>query len=398
MAYYKTHSSKRQMTDIRRKKRILYLSTKSVLGGAQRYIVDLVDYLPKDQFECAVAAGGYGNLATKIKERAIPYFEIRGLDRDLSILADVIAFGQILRIIKKFHPDILHLNGPKISGLGAVAGRLLGVPKIISSTHGWPFLEARPSWQKKLIKFFTKIGILFQDSIICVSDFDYRTALHERIAPERKLVSIHNGVDSKKHIFLPKSEAREKLFQNLHRSLPKETFVVGAIAEYTRNKGLLYLIEATSHVINIKPKVVFVLIGWGEQKAELLRSIHLNHMEDHVFLIDHLPTEAFAYLKAFDLFILPSLKEGFAYTLLEASLAELPIITTRVGGNPEIIENFKTGLLVEPASPEEIISAISHLMANPKDRESFGEAARKNAISNFPILSMVQMTGALYQT
>ena len=92
------------------------------------------------------------------------------------------------------------------------------------------------------------------------------------------------------------------------------------------------------------------------------------------------------------------IKEGFAYTLLEASLAELPIITTRVGGNPEIIENLKNGLLIGPASPEELINAVSHLMRNPENRTSFGKEARVKAIRDFSIRAMIDMTANVYRS
>ncbi len=377
-----------------KKKKILYLSTKSVLGGAQRYIVDLIDFLPKDEFEILVVAGGRGPLATKMNERKIPYHEIRGLDRDISVFKDIASFFRILSLFEKVKPDIIHLNGSKVSILGAIAGRLAGVKKIVSSTHGWPFLEERTPFERALVRASTRFGGLFQDTIICVSEFDYTAGIQYRIANSKKLVLIHNGVNSKKHIFLPREEARDKIFGRLGIP-PGNYFIVGSIAEYTRNKGLLYLIEAAAHATSIKKNIIFILMGWGEDKELLEEQILYHHISENVFLIDSLP-EAFTYLKALDIFILPSIKEGFAYTLLEASLAELPIVTTRVGGNPEIIENLKNGMLIPPASPEEIINAVSYLSNKPNDRELLGKAARLKVLADFPISKMVEKTREIY--
>lgn len=376
------------------KKRILFISTKSVLGGAQRYIVDLVDYLPKDQFEVFVAAGGSGPLAVKMRERAVPYYEIPHLGKKVSIFKDISSLFHIISIIKKVRPDVLHLNSSKASGLGAVAGRIARVPRIISSTHGWPFLEERPEWQRKLIFTATKLGIALQDKVICVSDYDHLIGIQQQVTDPKKLVQVHNGVDQKKHIFLEKNIAQEKLFTKLGIA-PGKYFIIGSIAEYTKNKGLLYLIEAASQLVKFEPRALFFLMGWGEEKSFLEMKIEGHGLQKNVFLIDSMP-EAFTYLKALDVFILPSLKEGFAYTLLEASLAELPIITTRVGGNPEIIDNLRTGLLINPASPQEIINAVTYVMRQPADAAVFGIEARKKVIRNFSIDSMVQLTARVY--
>ena len=377
-----------------RKKKILYLSTKSARGGAQRYIIDLIDYLPPDRFDIMVAAGGRGPFASKVIERRIPYFEIRGLDRDISPFRDFSSFFQLIRLIRRVRPDIIHVNGSKVSVLGAIAGRILGVPRIISSTHGWPFLEERPTWQRSILRIAVRIGSLFQDSIICVSELDYEVALGEHIAEPPKFTQIHNGVDPKKHLFLERNEARQKLFAR-EDIIPKDYFIIGTIAEYTKNKGLYYLIEAVHNMINIQDNILVLLMGWGEEKEFLQKNIELHQLEKHIVLVDFLP-EAFTYLKALDVFIFPSIKEGFAYALLEASLAELPIVATNVGGNPEIIENFKNGLLINPRSPQEIINAIAHLVRNPDVCINLGKAARKKVIEKFSIESMVRQTEELY--
>jgi len=376
------------------KRKILFISTKSVWGGAQRYIVDLIDYLPRDQFSMEVAAGGNGPFIAKVRERGITVYTIPELDKLIDPIKDIRSLFTMYKIIKKAKPDILHLNSSKATGLGAIAGWLAGVPKIISSTHGWPFLESRPQWQRRLIKQLERFSLFFHDAVICVSEFDYLMGIHENISPVKKLITIQNGIDPKKHVFLDKTTARERLFEKAGVNI-KSNFVIGTIAEYTQNKGLSYLIEAAAHVVNVEPNIIFFLIGWGEEKAFLEEKIEGRRLQNNVFLLESLP-EAFSYLKAFDVFLLPSVKEGFAYVLLEAALAEIPIITTRVGGNPEIIDNLQNGLLIKPASPEEIINAISYLKRDAGDRIIFGESARRKVIKDFSIEAMIKKTIAVY--
>jgi len=377
------------------KKRLLFVSTKSVWGGAQKYIIDLIDYLPRDRFDIMLAAGGSGPLRVKAMEHGIPFYEIGDLERNVNPLKDFFAFFHLIKLFRRLKPDVVHLNSSKVSALGAFAARVAGIPTIVSSTHGWPFMEERPVWQKKSLKILVKIGAFFQDSIICVSDFDHAIGLHERIAPAHKLIPVHNGIDVKKHVFLERQKARDVLIAKAGLHI-KPSFVVGTIAEYTKNKGLIYILEAAAHITKVDPHAVFFLIGWGEEKQSLENEIMRRHITGNVFLIDYLP-EAFTYLKALDIFVLPSIKEGFAYTLLEASLAELPVIATRVGGNPEIVEHMKTGILVNPRSPEEIINAISHLLRDADDRKNLGFEARKKVVRDFSIQTMVTLTAGVYE-
>ena len=118
-------------------------------------------------------------------------------------------------------------------------------------------------------------------------------------------------------------------------------------------------------------------------------------MENKVFLIENLIPAA-PYLKAFDIFVLPSLKEGLPYTLLEAGLAGLAVIATDVGGNPEIIENKKTGLLVSPANADEIADAIKFLIENPAVSKNLSLNLRQKILQEFSLERMVNETLKIY--
>ena len=117
------------------KKKILFISTKSVWGGAQVYIADLIDYLPRDHFDIAVAAGGRCPFYAKVIERGIQYHEIAGLERDINPFKEIAAFFRILGIIRRIKPDILHLNSSKAGGLGALAARLSNLLFFLSTLN-----------------------------------------------------------------------------------------------------------------------------------------------------------------------------------------------------------------------------------------------------------------------
>ena len=194
-------------------KKILFIITKSVWGGAQKYVYDLAVNLPKDRFEPIVAGGGKGIMAEKIISARLPYLEIKSFQRDINIFKEIVSFFEILKILFKTKPDIVHVSSSKAGGIAGLAifiysvakkaakpFLLLGhkgksyekapppsLPFAIFTVHGWAFLENRSRWQVWLIKLASKITCLFYGKIICVSRNDYTSAVKNKIAPAKNL-------------------------------------------------------------------------------------------------------------------------------------------------------------------------------------------------------------------
>ena len=341
-------------------KKALFVVTKSVWGGAQKYLLDLAANLPKETFQVMVAAGGRGPLASRCGEHGIPFHEIVNFQRDISVTKEWRAGIELSRLLFAYHPDVLHVSSPKAAGIAGVAAwcfRLLTFFKYSVTTvltiHGWTFNETwRPYWQRLIIRLFSRATCFFYHRVIVISRADYHTALRHHIAPPKKLVFIPHGLDPAHYQFLARNEARAFLPPALRATF----FLVGSIGEWTNNKGYGYLMEAAVRVIQKNPEVRFVLFGWGEQKQTLIDLIHRHNLAQHVFLIEGV-SDAARFLKAFDLFVLPSLKEGLPYVLLEAQLAGVPIVATAVGGIPDIINNTN-GILVPPARSDLLAEAI----------------------------------------
>ena len=140
-----------------------------------------------------------------------------------------------------------------------------------------------------------------------------------------------------------------------------------------------------------------VAIGEGEERVLLERQIQSLELKDKVFLAGAVP-EAARYLKAFDIFILPSRKEGLPYTILEAGLAGLPVVASAVGGIPEIITSMESGILIRARDPREIARALKFLINEPKIKRALGAALRRKVKSEFSTARMVKQTLAVYTT
>ena len=420
------------------KKKILFVITKANWGGAQKYVFDLAENLsgvgtgasrpPQSRvyFDVVVAYGKpAGKLNTKLKSVKIRTIEIAELKRDINIWQEFRVFISLWQIFRQEKPDIVHLNSSKIGGLGALAGRLAGVEKIIFTAHGWAFNEQRKWFSRKIIKFLSWFTILLSHKTIILSDVELKQ-VSKWLLTRKKLSRIHNGI--KPIDFLERGEAREflkRIIEKLtdsgcpsidgHRTSVNfsNNLIIGTIAELHRNKGLEYTIEAINKLKNqnweqslVSGTVLgnlstggqdlkFVIIGEGEERKNLENLIEKNNLENVIFLLGNIEN-ADQYLKAFDIFILPSVKEGLPFVLLEAGSAGLPIIATKVGGIPEIIDDMKSGILAEPKHPQELANALEKIIHDGDLRKKFGENLQRKIKENFSFKKMFQKTLKIY--
>lgn len=305
------------------KKKILFVITKGNWGGAQRYVFDLATSLPKDQFDVMVAFGQKGRLAEDLQKKGIHTHEIIALQRDVSLGADMRSFFELRTLFKKERPDIVHLNSSKAGGIGALAAHTVGVPKVIFTAHGWPFWEQRNALARALIWVFSWLTALLSHTSIVISDFDLQTARHMPFV-SKKLVRIYNGIDQR--MSLGSGDV-------IRNAFPPGAKITGTIGELNKNKNQKALVEQA----RTNPNMHVAIVGEGEERRMLEELIKNYDLGGRVKLFGFMP--ASDVLKGFDVFALPSLKEGLPYVLLEAKAAGVPIEANRVGGVSEILDS-----------------------------------------------------------
>ena len=296
------------------KRKVTYVITKSNWGGAQRYVFDLATNLPKEQFEVSVILGGDGLLAQKLREQKTSVYRSLLLERDISFTKDIKSFFELYRLFKQIQPDVVHLNSSKAGGVGALAARMAGVKNIIFTVHGLPEDEPRGVLARLLIKIATRLTFMLCDKVITVSKDNQRRV--------RGSVLIYNGIG-------PIAFGTGEIIRS---AFPAEAKITGTIGELNKNKNQQALIEEAKQ----NPNMYVAIVGEGEMRSKLERLINKYNLNNRVKLFGFLP--AAEVLKGFDIFALPSLKEGLPYVLLEAKQAGLPIVANRVGGIPDILD------------------------------------------------------------
>jgi glycosyltransferase involved in cell wall biosynthesis len=374
------------------KKRILLVVTKSNFGGAQRYVFDLATHLPTDQFEVAVAFGPGpdgtpGRLARMLSEKGVRTVLVPELGRDVNFAGDWRAFRALITLLKKERPDVVHLNSSKAGGLGALAARWAKIPRIIFTSHGLAFDENRPFVQRILIRLATWATMMLAHTTIAISNNTFERARHLPFLWKR-VALVHNGIETP--TFFSPADARKEL-RSLDPETP-DTLWIGSIGELHPNKNYGAMIDAMAH---IDAATHLVLIGEGELRESLLARAKEKGVSGRVHLLGYVP-EAAKYLRAFDAFVLPSIKEGLPYVLLEAGYAYVPVVASDIPGVRDVILDNFTGLLVPPMDSVALAASLGRVLGDATLARSLSDELLKRIQKSFPLETMVEKTASLY--
>lgn len=371
-----------------RKKVLLGITKGEPFGGAQEYVYSIATSLPQADFDVSVLIGAGDSLPDKLKAAGIRVLRLPDLTRDISLAREIRSFFDLIRILREERPHIFHTNSSKMGLLGAAAGRIARVPLIIFTAHGWAFNERRPIYERAIFFCLHWLTVFLSHRMIAVSAQTKKDIATFGIAD--KITIIHNGIGPIS--FLTKTEAQHVLLETCGLQ-KKPGIMVGTISELHSNKGLDIAIEAMRRTGD---GTAFLIIGSGEEKESLEKKIRQYNLEHTVFLLGRIE-HARTYLKAFDIFTLTSRTENLPFALLEAGLAGIPIIASKVGGIPDIIDNRQSGILVTPGNPGEVSRAIDYLVENPDQRKLFSSRLKAKISKEFSAQAMLEKTIEIYE-
>ncbi|MQA31612.1 MAG: glycosyltransferase [Luteitalea sp.] len=202
-------------------------------------------------------------------------------------------------------------------------------------------------------------------------------------------MTVHEGIDVEHVLAAPRVNVHEAFW------LPHHAPVVGNVAALVPHKGQRHLVEAARIVVRQVPDARFVILGEGELREPLERLVRGYSLEKHV-LLPGFRTDVLGCIKGFDLFVLSSITEGLGTSLLDAMACARPIVATRAGGIPEVVEHRVTGLLVEPRQDQALAGAIIEMLNDGERRRRMGEAGLSRVAQRFTLERMVAATADVY--
>jgi glycosyltransferase involved in cell wall biosynthesis len=290
--------------------------------------------------------------------------------------------------VREVRPDIVHTHLPLAEFYGNLAAVLCRVPAIISTKHSDHALFQRPP-----VRLGHVIMSAPNRAVIAVSEHIARFVRSVGLWPGTPLVTIHNGLD----VRAVDGAADAASVAGLRAGLvPDGGQLIGAAGRLEPEKGFDRLIEAMPRVLQGAPTARLVILGEGSRRPQLQALIDQLGLAHWVRLLGA-RTDLFAMMHAFDLFVLSSRAEPFGLVLLEAMAARKPVVTTRVGGVPEIVVPGETGDLVPAEDGLALADGMLALLADRERAHSYGEAGRRRVEEVFPIERMLTATERVYR-
>jgi glycosyltransferase involved in cell wall biosynthesis len=358
--------------------RIFLVVTLAELGGAQTYVASLLPALA-GRFDVTLAAYGPGPLRDAARAAGIRFVALRHVRRPISPWRDLLGLLELLVLLRRERPHILHASSSKAGVLGRVAAWLAGVPIRIFTVHGWAFSAHEGSrssvylWADRLVRPLTTVTV-------CVAERERVAGIAAGTCRAQNTVVIHNGVDA--------GAAPEAVHAN-----PGPPRIV-SVGRLQAPKDALTLVRALARL----PKGSFeaVLVGAGPDRPLVEAEVRRLGLERAVELAGarHDVPEILA---GADLFVLSSASEGLPMTILEAMAAGLPVVASDVGGVPEAVVDGETGLLVPPGDPASLAAAIERLLEDASLRRRLGQAGHARAKEWFDVASFQRAHVDLYR-
>ena len=379
--------------------RILRVLTRLNVGGPAQHAVFLTERLQDADFTSLLAAGAVnrdeGDMSWLATQRGVPVIPVPGLRNEAGRIADLRALASLYRLCRAHRPDIVHCHTFKDRILGAIAARLAGVPATVVTFHGTPFRGHFTGRKAKVVLWADRlVGQRLARAVIAISERQRDELIELGIAPPERVHIVRIGLDLRP--LLSAERVRGELRREL--GLPVDALLIGAVGRLAPIKRLGEFLTAARHVLNSTARVVrFVLVGDGGERQALERQTRELGLDSHVSFLGwrHDLTRVYADL---DVVALSSASEGTPACLLEGMAAGVPVVATRVGGVPDVVEDGVTGLLVPAGDPGALAKAVLRLASDDDLRRELGANGRKFVFPAFDVTTLERHMRTLYRT
>lgn len=359
--------------------KVLQLTVGLGWGGAEKLMADIALRLPSERFDChVVSLKGDGPVGAVLRNAGIRVVPLGG-GHPWQV------FQQLRKHVSFEVPDIIHSHLLKANLLGAV---IPGSHKRIWHVHNtseqmgsfWRFLEGRL--------------IQRSNGVIAVSEAVGRGLSLRLPALSERLRVIPNGIEPKRFsALLPTDRDKERKRWGLAPDAPVLGYV-GRLEEKT--KKLTHLIEAFSYLKKSQPKAILLIVGDGPDKKMLNSFVISKGLSKAVLFVGAQQIVEKLY-PLMDVYVQPSISEGFGIAILEAMASGVPVVATLTGGIPEVVTDRNTGILVPPGNPLNLAKAMEALLSDPDLARTLGNSGREKARNLFDIQGVLEKIESLYE-
>lgn len=362
--------------------RIMVVITRLAVGGAPQSVLTCIGGLDPNRYRIALVSGmpekDEGDLIADARALNVPLHLISALRRAPHPIRDLKAFWHLYRLMRRERVQIAHTHLSKAGILGRLAAHLAGVPVIVHTYHGDVLEGYFSKWKSWLYTSTERVVARLTDRFVCVSDALKQRLLAYRLGASEDFQVIANGIDV-------------DFFASAERRTGRR---VGTLAMFYPIKRLDLFVCMAHRLRETHADVSFEIAGDG-MAAEALHRLSASLGNPVVFT--GICRDKRAFLKDLDVFVSCSDFEGAGIGAMEAMAAGVPVVATRVGGIPEIVQDGKTGLLLPPNDVDALCSATDKLLSNPLLRKGMGRAAEQYARTHFSHKKMISGINAMYR-
>jgi glycosyltransferase involved in cell wall biosynthesis len=339
----------------------------------------------------AIQKAGYEVVGISASGPNVPVLEAAGIrhiavpmTRNFTPFADLVSLWHLYRVIRREGFTVVHTHNPKPGLLGQLAARMARVPIVVNTLHGFYFHEHMPERWRRFYISTEKIAALCSDVILSQNSEDIQTAIEEGITSPSKIKYLGNGIDVQR-FDRNNLNAAQISQKRSELGLRRDSPVVGFVGRLVAEKGILDLLQAARLVLQHIPDAQFLVVGPldSEKKDALTPTIADEYGIGHAFVFAGMRHDMPEMYALMDLFVLPSHREGFPRSPMEASAMGVPCIVTDIRGCREVVEQNVNGRLVKLGDVDALAADIVSLLSQPELARQMGKEGRRLAVERF---------------
>jgi glycosyltransferase involved in cell wall biosynthesis len=373
--------------------RILHIHTLPVISGSGINTFLTMRGMKGNRYEPVLACAPGGALIDLVQSHGMEVKIFPSLVQPLRPLKDLKAILDLTGHLRTNPYQVVHTHNSKAGFVGRLSAKLARVPVIVHTVHGFAFHQQEPPWRRFLFRNLERLASHWCDRMIFISQPLVDWASKEKIGCMRKTARIYSGIEMDR--FHPVSEA-EKRRLRAKWGIGEQDGVIGIVSKLWAGKGHDLLIRAFKEIRKEMPQARLVIVGEGYLMDSLQTLASQLQLSDAVIFTGFLE-EIPQIIATFDVAVLPSYFEGMGRVLLEAMAMEKPVVGTRVGGIPDLIEDDLNGFLVSPGSKKELASAVLKILSDKALAARMGQEGRKKMTGRFSAESMVRSIEEVYR-
>ncbi|ALA58226.1 glycosyltransferase family 4 protein [Nitrospira moscoviensis] len=385
-------------------RKVIHIITRLDRGGSAQNTMLTVLGHDRTQFEPIVITGdsrmedAQGGLRAtadnlrRLEKEHIRYHVIPSLVRRVSARRDLVALWNLYRLLRRERPAIVHTHTSKAGVLGRLAAWWAAVPAVIHTPHGHVFYGHFDRLRSWLCLMIERLLARITSRLIALTGAERQEHLDRHVGTAERFAVIPSGIDVER---FRRVRAGGKLVPDWF-GCPPNSRIVGSVGWLTGIKGHRVLVEAVAILKQEFPTLHLVIAGSGDRREALIEQARQAGISHAVHLPGH-REQVEDCLKGFDCFALPSLNEGMGRALIEAMAAGLPIVASRVGGIPAVVQDGVNGLLVPPGESRALAEALRSVLRDPQWARRLGEQAGRSIGEEYGIDRMVRAIETAYR-